>query len=122
MTHPDLERLQKKQSLRLRILLLLYRRYCDGISKVVEHNDLKQWFDNPDIEVQQELGYLNHEGLIESVTHVHWAITHSGIKETEHTIQFPDKPTPHFLLSVIQHYHAPVAVVQNGDNTARVER
>jgi repressor of nif and glnA expression len=119
MTLSDGDRLKAKQKLRLGILRLLYKRHIDNISgsRAVHYNDIKQIFDNTDEEIRQELKYLSDESLIESVTHIQMSITHLGVKEVEHAIEFPDERTKYFPQGVVQYYYGPVAVVQNGKNT-----
>jgi hypothetical protein len=120
MTKSDRDRLSAKQRLRLDILHLLYKCNVENAfgSNYMHFNELRGNFKNEDYEIQQELKYLTNEGLITSLTHIQLSITHLGIKEVEHVIEFPDERTIHFPQGIVQHYHASVGVVQNGNNTA----
>ena len=78
-----------------------------------------------EFEVDELLDYLEAEGLIRALGDERTAvyITHPGVTEVEQSITNPTKPTEHFMMQVIQHFHRAVGAVQNAthstDNVAQ---
>ena len=59
------------------------------------------------------LCYLRDEGLVID-SNLFISFTHKGIVEIERSIKHPERETEHFSAMVIQHFHAPVGIVQTG--------
>jgi len=66
---------------------------------------------------EDALLYLIDEGLLEERSYGSVNLTHRGIVEVEQSREQPARPTPHFTLAVIQHFHGTVGAVQNASNS-----
>ena len=130
----DSEMLKERQKLRYQVLKVMYDRTV-GRGKdtrgyfyayqIAEHLGL------PPEKVSPELRYLDEELLVSSAgpemgipqNGEQYRLTHEGIVEIEHSVEFPEQRTQHFMLSVVQHFHGTVGSVQNApDSVANVEQ
>jgi hypothetical protein len=127
----DKEMLEERQKVRFKILKWMYdntvgkERMPDQYTFSSEN--VAGYLQLPEHVVFSALHYLDGEGLVEqragSWTGGSYQLKHHGVREVEHAIRYPERPTEHFMLSVVQHFHATVGVVQNGpDTTSNVEQ
>lgn len=92
------EDLKVKKAMRYKFLHLLYTK-VNGSEKVpINMNDLGKELMLDRYTTSDIYYYLNNEGLIvPRALGGLISITHEGIKEVERSLEYPDKPTEHFL-------------------------
>jgi hypothetical protein len=103
----DQENLVKKESNRYRVLKLFYDLVGDKRNVTLDRrNILKHLVEQegmPQEEAESAFNYLIDEDLLEEVTLIGGtSITHSGVKEIEASIKYPDQATRHFSTQAIQ--------------------
>jgi hypothetical protein len=115
----DLEEVLKRQKSRYKLLHLIYKGVAgkkDYQMRYVEVSQLIEVTEMNDEDVYEAVDYLVEEGLLSSIGDEFSAVslTHRGKVEMERSITHPHEPTEHFMGQVVQHFHAPVGVVQTG--------
>jgi hypothetical protein len=115
----DLEEILKRQKNRYKLLHLIYKGVAgkkDYQMRYVEVSQLIEVTEINDEDVYEAVDYLVEEGLLASISDELSAVslTHRGKVEMERSITHPHEPTEHFMGQVVQHFHAPVGVVQTG--------
>jgi hypothetical protein len=103
----DQEKLVKKESNRYRVLKLFYDTVGDQRNSTLNERDvLKHLVERegmPQEEAESAFNYLLDESLLESMTlGGGTSITHSGVKEIEASIKYPEGATRHFSAQAIQ--------------------
>lgn len=118
------QKLKERQTIRLNILKAMFDQQAkvgqDFDRRFSPCNLSKEWGLDVD-EVALATQHLEGKLLVRSTKlanpyETYCVITHYGIAEVERAIEYPNQRTEHFMLSVIQHFHAPVGSVQNGPN------
>jgi hypothetical protein len=121
VAHSDLLAIAERQKVRYRLLRALYR---ISDSNTLCSVNLAALADQEGIDrVQARVAhqYLVQERLIKFAgagPSLPVFITHAGVVEVEHSIQHPDRATPHFMVQVIQHFHGTVGAVQTGASSS----
>jgi hypothetical protein len=103
----DQEKLVKKESNRYRVLKLFYDTVGDQRNSALDRRDmLKHLVEQegmPQEEAESAFRYLLDEELLEAMTlRGGTSITHSGVKEIEASIKYPEQATQHFSAKAIQ--------------------
>ncbi len=105
----DQEKLAKKESDRYRVLKLFYDGVGDQRNSTLNRRDVLKYLVEqermPQEEAESAFNYLLDEDLLEEVTLIgETSITHSGVKEIEASIKYPDQATRHFSTQAIQFF------------------
>jgi hypothetical protein len=102
----DQEKLVKKESNRYRVLKLFYDRVGDQRNSTLNRRDVLNHLVEegmPQEEAESAFNYLLDENLLEAMTlGGGTSITHSGVKEIEASIKYPEQATRHFSAQAIQ--------------------
>jgi hypothetical protein len=103
----DQEKLVKKESNRYRVLKLFYDIVGDKRNSTLNRTDVLNNLVGregiPQEEAESAFNYLLDESLLEEMTlSGGTSITHSGVKEIEASIKYPDQATRHFSTQAIQ--------------------
>jgi hypothetical protein len=118
----DLEEVLERQKNRYKILYGIYKSVAGKKNYhrcYVEVPELIEAMGMNDEDVYEALDYLVEEGLLLSISDELFIISlsHRGKVEVERSITHPNESTEHFMVSVVQHFHAPVGVVQSGSHS-----
>ena len=109
----DLALIQESEKRRYKLLYEVWKAMRDGTQSGFNANDLIKNGIMKERDLSQAFQYLRAEGLLgDSYPWVD--LTHEGLVEIEHSIKHPENETEHFSATVIQHFHAPVGIVQTG--------
>ena len=123
------EKLEELQKIRYKILRALYDTVMlsDKDQKQVAFSpkNISSSLQIPGEKVINALNYLEGEGLVQlklgasfdNKMESHYYLQHKGIVEIEKSIESPDAPTEHFMMSVVQNFNAPVGSVQNAPHS-----
>jgi len=116
----DLELVLAAEKKRYAVLYELWKVAGDSTQQTVNIRELVKNGIIRQEDVIPVLCYLRDEGLVkDSDLWIHF--THKGIVEIERSIKHPERETEHFSAMVIQHFHAPVGIVQTGaDSTGNL--
>jgi len=120
-------KLAERQKRRYRILRTLFDGSIQADKNpsefIVSPNSLGQYLELDPSIVKMELDYLSGEYLVEEVVGMsdplesHFKIAHLGVVEVERSIENPNSSTEHFMVTVVQHFNAPVGTVQNASHS-----
>ena len=109
----DLELVLAAEKKRYAVLYELWKVAKDSTQQTVNINELVKNGIIQEDDVIPVLCYLRDEGLVKD-SNLWINFTHKGIVEMERSIKHPERETEHFSAIVIQHFHAPVGIVQTG--------
>src|SRR5258706_9270054 len=109
----DLELVLAAEKKRYTVLYELWKVAKDSTQQTLNIQELVKSGIIQEDDVIPVLCYLRDEGLVKDSDR--WInFTHKGIVEIERSIKHPERETEHFSATVIQHFHAPVGIVQTG--------
>jgi hypothetical protein len=117
----DQEKLVKKESNRYRALKLFYDTVGDQRNSTLNRRDVIKYLVEQEVMLQEEaesaFNYLLDENLLEAMTlGGGTSITHSGVKEIEASIKYPEKATQHFSAQAIQVFFQDVVMGDKFEN------
>lgn len=132
-TDQDRQKLKERQTVRLQILKAMFDETVGAGQNpqtlLFSPTSISNSLQLEPIDVVMALQYLEGEHLITCANKSsmnydnQYKLNHYGIVEVEQAIEHPEQRTQHFMLSVVQHFHATVGSVQTGPNAiANVEQ
>lgn len=109
----DLELIREAERKRYKLLYETWKATRGGTQGSFDANDLIKNGLMKDPGLSLAYRYLRDEGLVED-SYPQLSLTHEGLVEIERSVKHPEQETKHFSAVVIQHFNAPVGIVQTG--------